>query len=340
MSWMSAPGDIGEGCADYRLDPDYNFWTDWIFGTGGCENTVGDRVGDLIGDSVMKPFVDDMRAGVGDAIKSMATFWLSVPDPDVGNPATGERSEVVEFLSSSVAPIAATILVMAVMVGALKMMWDARAAGEHFKGIVALVIRYVMVSALVVPVVGMALVAARAFSSWIIERSTDGTSFVDNLFALFDSNQGVASAIVLFVVLLFAAIMSGLQSLIMIWRGAILLILTGVFLLAVSYSNTDDGKQTYKTTLGWIIGWILYGPAAAIVYGAGFRLLGTDTTADGNGLTQCLYGLALIMMAIFTLPAILRLVVPATAPVATGGGAGAVVVGAAATAVPMAMSRK
>jgi hypothetical protein len=52
-----------------------------------------------------------------------------------------------------------------------------------------------------------------------------------------------------------------------------------------------------------------------------------------------LYGLALILMAIFALPATMRITAPVTTPVASGGGVGSAIAGAAPMIVSGVLSR-
>lgn len=68
--------------------------------------------------------------------------------------------------------------------------------------------------------------------------------------------------------------------------------------------------------MAWTIAFILYKPAAAIVYAIAFRMTGTDLfKSDGTGLFQIVTGLALMLIALVALPALMRFLVPAVASV-------------------------
>ena len=101
-------------------------------------------------------------------------------------------------------------------------------------------------------------------------------------------------------------------------------------MLGVALSGTKGGLQVLRHYFAWIGAFIVYQLAGAIVYATGFRLLGTDTSADGNGLLQIMHGLTLLMLAVLALPAVIRLIVPMAAPAAQGRGAGAAAAGVAA----------
>lgn len=318
---------------DYECDGESSIWTDWV--APGCTETAT-PAGTLIKDSVLAPFVDDMRHGVGDAIKAMVTFWVDVPDPDVGNAQTGVPSDVVGFLQSSLMPLVGILMVLSIMYGAGKIMWDYRGGGyEAGVGIVSLLLRYVFTAALAVPLIAGALLIARELSQYVLQQSTEGTQFTDNLFALFNSDVGLTSAIGLMILFLIAVLVAGLQVAVMIARGGVLLVLTGTILVWASMTNTEIGKAAFQRSWVWIIAFIAYQPAAAVVYAGGFRLLGADTHAAGSSWLQCIYGITIIGLAVFTLPAILRLIAPVSDAVAGGRGAGSTIAGTATTMVTM-----
>lgn len=326
---VAFPG-FGTDCSP---DNGSSIWTDWV--APGCTQTDSPAA-QLIRNSMFEPFVKDLRNGVSDAVKTMVTFWIDVPDPDVGSADTGVPSDVVGFLQSSLMPLVGFLMVVSIMFGAGKIIWDFKHGGyEEAKGIVTLLVRYVLTAALAVPLVAAAMIIARELGQYILSQSTEGTQFTDNLFALFNSDVGLTSALALCALLLIAVLVSGLQVSVMIARGGALLILTGTILVSASMTNTETGKAMYQRHVMWLVEFIAYQPAAAIVYAAGFRLLGSDTAASGNSWLQCLYGITIIGLAVLTLPALLRLVAPVTEPVASGRGAGGVMAGAVTTAATM-----
>lgn len=305
-----------------------NIWTDWL--SGGC-TVVSDTVQGAIKDSILAPYVQDFKNGVADSTKTMATFWTKIPDPDVGDSVTGAKSDVVGFLNSSLTPLIAVVMVLSILWGAGKIIWDNNRKGNGFVEILNMLLRYMFFSVLAVPVIATMLIIFRAVGESILNLSTNGTNFADNLFNLFNSEVGITSAALLILVLIVAAIFALIQAGVMIARGAVLLILVGTLMVPVAASNTETGEMAYKQYIAWIFGFAIYQPAAMVIYAAGFRLMGTNPDIAGNGLLQCVYGIVIIILAIAALPVILRLVAPATAPVATGNGMGASVGMSAAT---------
>jgi type IV secretion system protein TrbL len=107
-------------------------------------------------------------------------------------------------------------------------------------------------------------------------------------------------------------------------RGAVLVVLAGVLPLTAAATNTDTGRAVFVRTLTWILAFTLYQPAAALVYSAAFLL---PAPSDAP-LVSALTGVTFLAMAIAALPALLRLLRPvlrsATLPAgrhrATSGG--------------------
>ena len=313
-----------------------NIWTDWLHagGVGGCGGT--NYVAQAVQNTVLEPWIQDAKNGVAESVKTMVSFWVNVPSPAVGD-VDGSKTEVVSFLQGGLMPIVAWTMCFVMLASVFTIMWTQRSAG--FKTIVAMLLTYLAVESVGAGAIAVALQVTDNASKWLIDQSTQGTNFADNLFSLFDTAPGVGSALLLIVLLLIAALVAAFTSLLMIARGGILLALTGSMLLAVAFSGIEAGKAVMRHFFGWILAFILYKLAGAIVYSVGFRLLGTDTSAEGQGLLQILYGLTLLALAVLALPAIIRLVVPLVARAAQGRGAGAAA-GAAGAVVVSSVARR
>ena len=290
----------------------------------GCDQSL---VSQAVQGTVVEPWIADMKSGVADSIKTMVTFWVDVPSPAVGNIDDGSKSDPVSFLQSGLLPVTAWVMCFTIAAGIIAMIWHQRA--EPAKVIGQMLLTYIAVDAIGAGAIAVALEVTDNASKWLIDQSTQGTDFANNLFSLFDSDEGVASSILLLVLLLVAALIATFTCLLMLGRGGALLALTGAMLLGVAMSGTKGGLSILRHYFAWILAFVFYKLAAAVVYATGFRLLGTDTSSAGNGFLQILHGLALLSLAVLALPAVIRLVVPAVAPAAQGRGAGAAMGGAA-----------
>lgn len=312
---MALPG----GCAG-------EWWEFWV--DPGCASpdirplaSVG---AEAIAGTVFEPWVKDAKQGVQDMLKTMLTFWIDIPDPDVGT-ALGQAHPVIEFLQSRLLWLGAVIMCFVMIYNCARIMWE-RDKAKPLVDVGKMVAVYMGTSALMIPAAVTALAVTNVVAQTILEMSTaDNTNFVDNVFSLFNNEAGVASGILLLLVFIFAMVIAGLMCVIMIGRGAAFFVILGGLLTQAAAYGTDSGKQGYDTSLGWIKGLLLYKLVAAAIFGVGFRFLSIDTSTEGNGLLQMLYGITLLLMAVFALPATMRITAPATAPVASGNGAGSTI---------------
>lgn len=223
--------------------------------------------------------------------------------------------------------------VMSVVVAGTKMAWEQRA--EPGKDLIKSLITLVIVSAGGVTMANLAITASEQFSTWILDNATDGTDFAENVSVMLvmSGASGVISPIIPLTVILlglFAIIATMMQIVLMVVRIGMLVILAGVLPLAASFTNTEMGKSWFKKLVGWLVAFILYKPAAAIIYAAAFQLVGADLFEDDHGLLQVISGLTLMIVALIAMPALIRFAVPMVGGMAGGAAAGAAVSGAVA----------
>ncbi|MFC0456199.1 hypothetical protein ACFFGR_06485 [Arthrobacter liuii] len=226
--------------------------------------------------------------------------------------------------------------VVSVIIGGVRMVWDQRA--EPGRETVKSLLTLVVVAGAGVTIVGLLVAAADSFSVWILDKSlncsvTAGSScFGGNMLKLLALTTNPATGglgpLLVIVLGVLAILAAAFQIVLMVARGGMLVILAGILPLAASFTNTEMGKSWFRKCIGWLVAFILYKPAAAIVYAAAFQLAGTDVFADdGTGLLAVLTGLMLMMIALFAMPALMRFVTPMVGAMA-GGAGGALAVGA------------
>ena len=125
---------------------------------------------------------------------------------------------------------------------------------------------------------------------------------------------------------LLGVIAVGLQWVIMFVRQALMLLLNAFWQIVAAYALLQPGEQAFEKITAWIIAFIIYMPLAASIYAFAWRL---KNGQDGVG--GVLYGLMLIVLAVIALPAIMRLLIPASAAIGSAVG-GAMAMGVAAAA--------
>lgn len=243
----------------------------------------------------------------------------------------------VLFLQSGLWWYMGAAAVVSVVIGAARMAWEQRA--EPGRETVKSLLTLVVVAGAGVTMVSLLVAAADSFSVWMVNSSlecdvtVDSACFGENMLNLLalttNSAAGGLGALLVIILGLIAILGAAIQILLMVARGGMLVILTGILPLAASFTNTEMGKGWFKKCVAWLVAFILYKPAAAIVYAAAFQLVGTDVFADdGTGLLAVLTGLMLMIIALFAMPALMRFVTPMVGALAGGAAGGAVAMGA------------
>lgn len=291
------------------------------------------NAGCVLGDMVCagaEGFINSLFHGVTDSLgnlaKSLGSFWVNTPSI----PLTG-KDNAVYFIRESTSWYVAALLVVSILIAAGQMMWTRK--GQPLTDLLASLLKFAIMNAASVTGVTLLLHSGDEFSAWIIDRSTDA-GFEKALSSLigpeaFSSGITVGIAIFAIVMGIIAIIVSVIQIGLLIVRSAMALILVGTLPLAFSVTNTSWGKQWSQKHVSWLVAFILYKPVASLVYAAAFKVFGSAGKIDGDEGQRMLYfisGLVLMIAALFALPAMMRLIVPA---VGAASGAGAMFAGAA-----------
>ncbi|UOD83458.1 hypothetical protein [Paenarthrobacter ureafaciens] len=291
----------------------------------GCH--AGEALEDVANDAV-KNMAKAIADAVGQTVQTLGTFWVNVGTPNLtAAPGGSTASDPVLFLQNSLWFWTAALAVLSVLVGAAKMMIERR--GAPLRDLVRSLATLIVVSGAGVAAVGLLTVAADQFSAWIITNSTDGTSFNENITTMLQlSSTSPIGSIMIILLGLIAILASVMQIVLMIVRGGLLVVLTGIFPTAAAFTNTEAGKGWFQKCTAWLIAFILYKPAAAIVYATAFQLSGSkifgnvgDGKDFGSSLLTTVTGLALMVIALFAMPALMRFVTPMVGAVAGGEGA-------------------
>ena len=98
-----------------------------------------------------------------------------------------------------------------------------------------------------------------------------------------------------------------IQYTIMIGRGPLVMVLLGLWPLSAAAATlgVKKGTDSFDKITSWLLAFVIYPFPAAVVYAAAFKL-----KSGSDGLGGILYGFALEMMALFVLPAVMRIIAP------------------------------
>ena len=275
-------------------------------------------------------FINSLFHGVtdslGDLAKSLGSFWVNTPSI----PLTGEDNAVT-FIRDTTLWYVGVLMVISVLIAAGQMMWTRK--GQPLTELLSSLLKFAIINAASVSGVTMLLDSGDKFSAWIIKQSTD-EGFDKALSTLIGPEvfkSGITMGIAIFAIVMgiIAIIVAVIQIGLLIVRSAMALILVGTLPLAFSATNPSWGKQWSQKHVSWLIAFILYKPVASLIYAAAFKVFGSVGKVDGDDAERMMYficGLVLMIAALFALPAMMRLIVPA---VGAASGAGAMFAGAA-----------
>ncbi|WP_028268194.1 hypothetical protein [Arthrobacter sp. MA-N2] len=290
-------------------------------------NPVGDWFSGLA-DDAMGNMAKAILEAMSQMVTTLSTFWVSMPAVNLASEDGTTPGPVVSMVNSELMVWTLTLAVLAVILGGIRMIWEQR--GAPLKDLLRSLVTLTLVTGLGLGVISILVIAADAFSAAIIQRSTDGKGFAESMNLLVVTGQTGVGVFILIVLGLIGLLASLVQIVLMVVRSGMLVILAGILPTTAAFTNTEMGRQWFQKAVGWTIAFLLYKPAAAIVYSVAFLLMGNNTGKDV--LTGSITGFTLMIVALFALPALMRFVTPMVGAVASGGGAGAgAAVGAMAT---------
>jgi type IV secretion system protein TrbL len=237
------------------------------------------------------------------------------------DPRSTSASSPVAFIQSSLTYYVGGMAILSIIIGGGRMAWHQRLGPgqDLFRSLLTLTV----VSGAGLAAIQLAVVAADKLAAWILTSSTVGTDFGQNLvglIALSGATTGALGPIIVIVLGSVAMLASLIQIALMVLRAGMLVLLAGIFPLSASFTNTAAGKAWFQKCVSWLIAFILYKPAAAIVYATAFQLVGTDLAIDdGTGLLKIVTGVVMMVLALSALPALMRFVAPMVSQAGGGG---------------------
>lgn len=179
------------------------------------------------------------------------------------------------------------------------------------------IMRIVLVSGAATTIVVAAANVADSYANYLY---TDAVQKSLNGVGICEPGEGIPSFLLL--VLAFLLLLSGIvHTALMYIRLGVMTIMLGTLPLAAAASMTDWGAGWWRKHIGWMIAWLLYKPAVALVLSAGQAMIhagegGTDAGAEP--MNTRIAGIGVMLLSAIALPALLKLIVPAAAAMGTG----------------------
>ena len=183
------------------------------------------------------------------------------------------------WVQATLAPFVSLMAVVAVLVAAIQMIWTQR--GEPARELLGSLLRLVVVSGASMTGIILATEAADELATWLIQSSGGSGDFMANMASFVKLNEYVAPfAIVLAGIV--AIVGALILAMLLLARGVMLTLLMGVLPLTAAASNTSWGQDWFKKASTWVVAFILYKPAIAIILALGYHLMGSPTAAQAT----------------------------------------------------------
>lgn len=242
--------------------------------------------------------------------KMWIEFTPILPDSAMG-------SKVTNKTLSSFSALAGLLMVCSLMIGAAKIVITQR--GEPLRDIARGLFTFVLMSSGWISACVLGLAGTDALASWIAKPvKPDGLAkMVGYLAAGTGPATGpLAFGLMSFILIIFVLIISLILMFQLALRGGILLILAGMGPIAASFASTKLGWEWCQKIVAWTVAFMLFKPVGALIWSAALTLSNTPITDinDANSVTAfALTPLALLLGCVFAMPALMKLVMPATA---------------------------
>ncbi|MGY3786784.1 hypothetical protein [Streptomyces antibioticus] len=179
------------------------------------------------------------------------------------------------------------------------------------------ILRVILVSGAATTVVVAGAAVADDFSNYLFNNAVRES--LSNVGACSDGS-GIQSFLLL--VLAFLLLIAGIiHTVLMYIRLGVMMVLLGTLPMAAAASMTDWGAGWWRKHIGWLIAWLLYKPAVALVLNAGMAMINAGRNSgsgDAGSINTRIAGIGVMLLSAIALPALLKLIVPATAAMGTG----------------------
>lgn len=267
---------------------------------------------DVAGNAALDGMAASFVQGWANLLRQTSLLWLG----SGGAEASGDAvAGVIASLRADVSWLVTGMAVVSVLVCAIRLALTRRSdpAVDAARGLAALV----LAGGVGVPTVLALWRAGDAWSAWIVGKSIDG-DLGERVAAMANGvtagGLGLGAGAVILVAGLGIVAAVGLV-VVMAARVAVIVVLAALLPVVAASSGTRTGQQALGRVLAYLGAWLLFKPVAATFTAAGFLLVG-----NGASLTASLSGLALIVMSLAALPALVKLLSPASAAVTSSGG--------------------
>lgn len=272
-------------------------------------------------------FVSEVTKSLGEIILNLGTWWVKAPVPSLFV-TTSPAYRLQDYLRF----LLAAVMIASLIVAGIRVVIDGR--GDSLRHVAQSLVTVVVVS-------GAGLTLASALISifdetavWLLDTVTQESAetFGKRIIPALWESTHVPGGTVPVLLLALAGILANVIQMAMIWiRSVLLMVIMGLAPIIASTIGTSWGRAWAGKILGFFSGLVLYKLAVSIIYATTILFLTSESGLDG--FVSFLVGVMLMVFAAICPFALVGLLMPTGAMIASSmGGGGAVAAGAASVA--------
>ncbi|GHJ08238.1 hypothetical protein TPA0907_26050 [Micromonospora humidisoli] len=274
----------------------------------GFFSFLGDPIGTLV-----RMIANLMLAA---AISIFAELSASVPT--LGTTTEGGPDDVPSLISDQIEWVVTYLAIGSVLFAAARMAMERK--GTAGRTALQGFLRVILVAGAGSWVVGRAASLSDGFSDHLLKSAAMqvimGVPCVDN---------GSSIESFLLLVLAFLLLIAAIVHVLMLYlRLGVMTIMLGTLPLAAAASMTNWGAGWWRKHIGWTVAWLLYKPAVGLIMFSGAEMLAVGSRTQNSSHIR-IAGIGVLLLSAIALPALLKIVVPATAALGTGDPTGTAV---------------
>lgn len=267
-------------------------------------------------------FAKSIADGTISTLKTLTTFWMQIPSPDVSSTAITTIQQNLSWYTFVFA-----------LVGLLIALGRMVISQQFNTGIsaVKMVVNLVIVTGVYATAYTALIAATDAFAPWIVEKATAKELDLD---AILSTNLIMGAGIGPGMLLAIIAFISSLANVaFMLVRTVMIGILFAFIPTLAAASASESGQQAFRKAQGYLLAFVLFKPVAGVIYALGFLAITNSPDLEGldeigKSLYSTLLGVVTLLMAAFALPALIKFIVPVAANGTSSAFSGGSAVGA------------
>ncbi|MFI9644108.1 hypothetical protein ACIG87_29330 [Micromonospora sp. NPDC051925] len=253
----------------------------------------------------------------GELSESVPTLGPNFSEDNAGVP--GQISDQIEWVVTYLA-------IGSVLFAAAKMALDRR--GEAGRVAIQGFLRVILVAGAGTTVAANAVKISDDYSDHLYQSAA--LNLVKSVPCI---GLGTTMEAFLLLFLAFLLLLSAIVHVLMLYiRLGVVTMLLGTLPMAAAASMTNWGTGWWRKHIGWLIAWLIYKPAVGLIMFSGSAMI---TEGNRTSLVHMrIAGVGVLLLSAIAMPALLKIIVPATAALGTGdpsGAAASAVVGGVAT---------